>query len=395
MKGGKEDTKVRFIDLAELCRELNTLTNRQFRPGHQLVKLYHALSRFSTVSEYYKDEEQVLQLFNIYNLESKHTHPYVITQLAKIYQADPEDQKVKLTEFANRLDEHEQWEWESRRKAKTRRKAQLSLQPPPHVPPRVQSMPDLSSVGGGHPSPIPSPASLATAPISRAKSFSKLSLGANLSPPLDNESRHTSYSSISSEENYRHEMSHDFEHQKAQSHYDSDYSSDKSWPRISEWMGGLKKWWDGDDRERYEAEMFYREQQQKYGDFPPRHKEYPPMSRSKYGNSSFEGTRDHLTRSRQYFSMNDLSRLQFSGGDHADYDSHYYKRDNREHRERELERDSYLQHSRQHRSFHSLRDREFMYKGREQSRYDDRPPMRSRVLPAFPDDLDYQRFSRV
>jgi len=392
-----KDTKVLFIDLAELCRELNTLTNRQFRPGHQLVKLYHALSRFSQVSEYYKDEEQVLQLFNIYNLESKHTHPYVITQLAKIYQLEGEEQKVALAKFANRLDEHEQWEWESRRKAKTRRKAQQNLQAP-HIH-ASRSLPDLSA-HGGHPSPIPSPASMGQTPLSRTQSFTKLSLGSNLAPPLDNESRQTSYSSMSSEESHRYDVPHDFEHKKTHPRFnETDYPSDKSWPKWSDWMGGLKKWWDGDDRERYEAEMFYREQQQKYGDYPrhqegdyprhqdgdyphlqegdyPRHQDYPRMRRSagpKYGSSSFEGTREHLTRSRQYYSMNDLSRLQYAS-DRGDYHNDFYDRADR--------------HPRQRDRFHP---REHLYKG---GRFEERP-IRKRVIPAFPDDLDYERFSRI
>jgi len=114
--------KISFTELADLCHELNTLTNRQYRPGHQLVKLFNSLSQFSRSGEFYKNDDQVLRLFSTYNPEHKQTHPYIVDNLAKFIVLPESEKKEALQNFAKQLDEHEQWEWESRRKAKTRRK---------------------------------------------------------------------------------------------------------------------------------------------------------------------------------------------------------------------------------------------------------------------------------
>jgi len=114
--------KITFTELADLCHELNTLTNRQYRPGHQLVKLFNSLSQFSRSGEFYKDDDQVLRLFSTYNPEYKQTLPYIVNNLAKFIVLPESEKKQELQNFAKQLDEHEQWEWESRRKAKTRRK---------------------------------------------------------------------------------------------------------------------------------------------------------------------------------------------------------------------------------------------------------------------------------
>lgn len=124
--------KISFTELADLCHELNTLTNRQYRPGHQLVKLFNSLSQFSRSGEFYKNEDQVLRLFSTYNPEYKQNHPHIVNQLAKFIVMPELEKKEALQNFAKQLDEHEQWEWESRRKAKTRRKQHHGKSPGMH-----------------------------------------------------------------------------------------------------------------------------------------------------------------------------------------------------------------------------------------------------------------------
>lgn len=112
---------VKYVEIAELCHTLNSLTKRQFRPGHQLVKLYNCLIKFSTISKTYEGAGQLLTLFEAFGLEPKQTHPNVVAELARFCNLG-EAQKEALLCLANQLDNHERWEWESRKKAKTRRK---------------------------------------------------------------------------------------------------------------------------------------------------------------------------------------------------------------------------------------------------------------------------------
>jgi len=143
-----DKNKISFAELAELCHELNTLTNRQYRPGHQLVKLFNSLSHFSRSGEYYKNEDQVLRLFATYSPDYKQTHPYVVTNLAKFILLEGAEKKEALQNFAKQLDEHEQWEWESRRKAKTRRKAHHHGKSPTHQPSKYLESPAFTPVAG-------------------------------------------------------------------------------------------------------------------------------------------------------------------------------------------------------------------------------------------------------
>jgi len=113
---------VLFSDIAELCHALNNLTNRQYRPGHQLVKLFNSLVKFAQTEEHFKSQEQVEELFGKLELQYKHSHPFIVAQLAAVHSLSLPKQKEKLARLAKQLDDHEQWETESRRKSKTRRK---------------------------------------------------------------------------------------------------------------------------------------------------------------------------------------------------------------------------------------------------------------------------------
>lgn len=145
-----ERNRISFTELAHLCQELNALTNRQYRPGHQLVKLFNFLSQFSRSDEFYKDEDQVLNLFATYSPnEYKPTHPCVVTNLAKFIVMPENEKKEALQNFAKQLDEHEQWEWESRRKAKNRRKATKHLgKSPSHKATKFSESPQFFPVAG-------------------------------------------------------------------------------------------------------------------------------------------------------------------------------------------------------------------------------------------------------
>jgi len=116
---------IRYTELAELCHKLNCSTSKQHRPGHQLVKLYNVLLRLSSEEEFYKGEDNFDELIQKLELEHmmKHSHAFVVkSYLVVAAKLSKEEQTTKLAEFAKKLDDHEKWEYESRRRNKSRRK---------------------------------------------------------------------------------------------------------------------------------------------------------------------------------------------------------------------------------------------------------------------------------
>jgi len=266
-------TKISFTELADLCHELNGLTNRQYRPGHQLVKLFNSLSEFSTTGEFYKNDDQVLRLFNAFNPDYKQTHPHIVSNLAKFIVMPENEKKEALQNFAKQLDEHEQWEWESRRKAKTRRKAHHSGRSPSQPSKYLESQPSsaaLSSMAYGN-------------PVAGMSSLSRPTSSATLSSM----SSTNTLSSMSSEE--------PMEDRNMAFRY-KDY--DNSWK---------DRWQTMTEHERYCSEMGYmREQQERkhYQHYPQESEYRTPTEyrtqvdheaeRAAYG-KSFQATNRHIS----------------------------------------------------------------------------------------------------
>jgi len=225
-------TKITFTELADLCHELNGLTNRQYRPGHQLVKLFNSLSEFSTTGEFYKNDDQVLRLFNTFNPDYKQTHPHIVSNLAKFIVMPENEKKEALQNFAKQLDEHEQWEWESRRKAKTRRKAHHHGRSPSQ-PSKCLESPPYNPVAGM--SSLSRPTSSAT---------------------LSSMSSTNTLSSMSSEEPME-------DRNMAYRYKDFDNSWEDRWQKMTE-------------NDRYRSEMRYMREHQERHHYPqfPREKEY-------------------------------------------------------------------------------------------------------------------------
>jgi hypothetical protein len=225
-------TKITFTELADLCHELNGLTNRQYRPGHQLVKLFNSLSEFSTTGEFYKNDDQVLRLFNRFNPDYKQSHPHIVSNLAKFIVMPENEKKEALQNFAKQLDEHEQWEWESRRKAKTRRKAHHHGRSPSQ-PSKYLESPPYNPVAGM--SSLSRPTSSAT---------------------LSSMSSTNTLSSMSSEEPME-------DRNMAYRYKDFDNSWEDRWQNMNE-------------HERYRSEMSYMREHQGRPHYPqfPREKEY-------------------------------------------------------------------------------------------------------------------------
>jgi len=132
------ERRVKIEELAAMCQVLNTLTNRQFRPQLQLVKLHTILIKISSVAQYFESEEEIVKYFEMFHFEYKQNHPYILTTLVGIIRSPQESQKEKMSNFAKKLDEWSQWEWESRRKSKSRRKAHYGRNA---VPTKRETMP--------------------------------------------------------------------------------------------------------------------------------------------------------------------------------------------------------------------------------------------------------------
>lgn len=130
------ERRVKIEELAAMCQVLNTLTNRQFRPQLQLVKLHTILIKISSVAQYFESEEETVKYFDMFHFEYKQNHPYILTKLVEIIRSPQESQKEEMSNFAKKLDEWSQWEWESRRKSKSRRKAHYG-----RTVPKRESMP--------------------------------------------------------------------------------------------------------------------------------------------------------------------------------------------------------------------------------------------------------------
>jgi len=150
----------------------------------------------------------------------------------------PENEKKEaLQNFAKQLDEHEQWEWESRRKAKTRRKAHHQGRSPSQPSKYLESPPSsaaLSSMAYGN-------------PVAGMSSLSRPTSSATLSSM----SSTNTLSSMSSEEPME-------DRNMAFRYKDYDNSWEDRWQTMTE-------------HERYRSEMGYMREQrerQRYQHYP-------------------------------------------------------------------------------------------------------------------------------